>query len=65
MLLPGDQKKRLLTAADILCKHQDMLDGFESRINKLEENQKLVFSSVVDLQNRVSLLEGEDGTVNN
>jgi hypothetical protein len=60
MLLPGDQKKHMPTAADLIHDIHDILQNFESRINSLEENQKLVFSSVIDLQNRVSLLEGED-----
>jgi hypothetical protein len=63
MLLPGDQKakKHMPTAADLINTHADYIEDLLIRINRLEENQKLVFSSAIDLQNRVSLLEGEHG----
>ena len=67
MLLPGDQKKHMPTAVELINNLVNRIDELNSigsellqRINRLEENQKLIFSSVMDLQNRVSLLEGEN-----
>lgn len=61
-LLPGDAKvlKALPTASSLLAQHADLLEDALIRINKLEENQKLLFSTIIDLQSRVVQLEPKD-----
>ena len=64
MLKPEDKKKSMPTAANLINTHADLIEDLFIRLNRLEENQKLVFSAIIDLQNRICLLEDEDGTVN-